>query len=115
MSKRIDPKTLDLKDKLVAVNRVAKTVKGGRNMRLAALVVVALILIIYELVKLHRISTDEIKEPSIYNTRNTIEKMEDKSEDSKIAIKVDDLLQKEGLIEVPKDDEPEIKETGDEN
>lgn len=82
---------------------------------LAALVVVALILIIYELVKLHRISTDEIKEPSIYNTRNTIEKMEDKSEDSKIAIKVDDLLQKEGLIEVPKDDEPEIKETGDEN
>ena len=40
MSKRIDPKTLDLKDKLVAVNRVAKTVKGGRNMRLAALVVV---------------------------------------------------------------------------
>lgn len=82
---------------------------------LAALVVVSLILIIYELVKLHRISTEEIKEPSIYNTRNTIEKMEDKSEDSKIAIKVDDLLQKEGLIEVPKDDEPEIKETGDEN
>ena len=40
MSKRIDPKTLDLKDKLVAVNRVAKTGKGGRNMRLAALVVV---------------------------------------------------------------------------
>ena len=37
---RIDPKTLDLKDKLVSVNRVAKTVKGGRNMRLAALVVV---------------------------------------------------------------------------
>jgi len=38
--KRIDAKTLDLKDKLVSVNRVAKTVKGGRNMRLAALVVV---------------------------------------------------------------------------
>ncbi len=37
---RIDPKTLDLQDKLVSVNRVAKTVKGGRNMRLAALVVV---------------------------------------------------------------------------
>ena len=37
---KIDPKTLDLKDKLVSVNRVAKTVKGGRNMRLAALVVV---------------------------------------------------------------------------
>ena len=27
---RIDPKTLDLKDKLVSVNRVAKTVKGGQ-------------------------------------------------------------------------------------
>ena len=37
---KIDPKTLDLKEKLVSVNRVAKTVKGGRNMRLAALVVV---------------------------------------------------------------------------
>ena len=32
--------TLDLKTKLVAVNRVAKTVKGGRTMRFAALVVV---------------------------------------------------------------------------
>ena len=37
---KIDPKTLDLKEKLVSVNRVAKTVKGGRNMRLAALLVV---------------------------------------------------------------------------
>ncbi|MBP5662580.1 MAG: 30S ribosomal protein S5 [Clostridia bacterium] len=37
---KIDPKTLDLKEKLVSVNRVDKTVKGGRNMRLAALVVV---------------------------------------------------------------------------
>ena len=37
---RIDASTLDLKEKLVAVNRVAKTVKGGRNMRVSALVVV---------------------------------------------------------------------------
>ena len=37
---RIDASTLDLKEKLVAVNRVAKTVKGGRNMRFAALIVV---------------------------------------------------------------------------
>ncbi len=36
----IDATTLDLKTKLVAINRVAKTVKGGRNMRFAALVVV---------------------------------------------------------------------------
>ncbi len=35
-----DATTLDLKTKLVAVNRVAKTVKGGRNMRFSALVVV---------------------------------------------------------------------------
>ncbi len=40
MQRKIDPKTLDLKEKLVSINRVAKTVKGGRNMRLAALVVV---------------------------------------------------------------------------
>ena len=38
--KRIDPSTLDLKDKVVTINRVSKTVKGGRNMRFAALVVV---------------------------------------------------------------------------
>ena len=37
---RIDASTLDLKEKLVAVNRVANTVKGGRNMRFSALVVV---------------------------------------------------------------------------
>lgn len=37
---RIDASTLDLKERLVAVNRVAKTVKGGRNMRFSALVVV---------------------------------------------------------------------------
>lgn len=37
---RIDASTLDLKTTLVSVNRVAKTVKGGRNMRFAALVVV---------------------------------------------------------------------------
>lgn len=40
MQNKVDPKTLDLKEKLVCINRVAKTVKGGRNMRMAALVVV---------------------------------------------------------------------------
>ena len=40
MQNKIEPKTLDLKEKLVCINRVAKTVKGGRNMRIAALVVV---------------------------------------------------------------------------
>ena len=35
-----DAGALDLKEKLVAINRVAKTVKGGRNMRFSALVVV---------------------------------------------------------------------------
>ena len=37
---RIDPSTLDLKDKVVTINRVSKTVKGGRTMRFSALVVV---------------------------------------------------------------------------
>lgn len=36
----IDAGALDMKEKLVAINRVAKTVKGGRNMRFSALVVV---------------------------------------------------------------------------
>ena len=37
---RIDGSTLDLKEKLVAINRVSKTVKGGRIFKFAALMVV---------------------------------------------------------------------------
>ncbi|UJF16237.1 30S ribosomal protein S5 [Jeotgalibaca sp. MA1X17-3] len=36
----IDPTHLDLEDRVVAINRVTKVVKGGRKLRFAALVVV---------------------------------------------------------------------------
>ena len=36
----IDPNSLELKDKVVTIKRVTKVVKGGRNMRFTALVVV---------------------------------------------------------------------------
>ena len=40
MSTNIDASTLDLREKVVAINRVSKTVKGGRIMKFSALVVV---------------------------------------------------------------------------
>ena len=40
MVNRLDPATLDLKEQLVALNRVSKTVKGGRIARFAAIMVV---------------------------------------------------------------------------
>ena len=40
MARKFDPATLDLQEKLVTLNRVSKTVKGGRIARFAALMVV---------------------------------------------------------------------------
>ena len=39
-AKRIDPAALTLKDQVVAINRVTKVVKGGKNLSFSALVVV---------------------------------------------------------------------------
>ena len=38
--KRVDPQSLNLKENVVAINRVTKVVKGGKNLSFSALVVV---------------------------------------------------------------------------
>ena len=38
--KRVDPASLNLKENVVAINRVTKVVKGGKNMSFSALVVI---------------------------------------------------------------------------
>ena len=38
--KKLDPNSFQLKDQVVAINRVTKVVKGGKNLSFAALVVV---------------------------------------------------------------------------
>jgi len=38
--KRVDPANLNLKEQVVAINRVTKVVKGGKNMSFSALVVI---------------------------------------------------------------------------
>ncbi|MDY5941838.1 MAG: 30S ribosomal protein S5 [Eubacteriales bacterium] len=40
MAKKFDPATLDLQEKLVTLNRVSKTVKGGRVARFTAIMIV---------------------------------------------------------------------------
>jgi small subunit ribosomal protein S5 len=40
LANRIDPNALQLKDQVIAINRVTKVVKGGKNLSFAALVVV---------------------------------------------------------------------------
>src|SRR5215467_6059256 len=39
-AKRIDPASLNLKEQVVAINRVTKVVKGGKNLSFSALVVI---------------------------------------------------------------------------
>ncbi len=73
------------------------------------------ILLVYELVKLHRIVPLDEKKHSIYDTRNTIESMKDNSEDAAIASKVDELLKNEGLADLEVEEDSQAIESDDEN
>ena len=79
------------------------------------LVLAMFVLIIYELVKLHKIVPMIDDRPSIYDTRNTIDNMTDKSEDPMISSKVDQILSQEGFKQIPKQDfeQPAVEDSND--
>ncbi len=61
----------------------------------AVLFLFGFVLMIYELVKLHRTLPDEVGKPSDFDNNVNITRIVDKSEDSAIESRVDDLLKKE--------------------
>ena len=75
----MEEKTMEFKEKVVAINRVAKVVKGGRNFRFSAVVVVGSVRPILELdgyknIKTKVIGTNNPRNVG-YATMNALENM----------------------------------------
>ncbi len=80
----------------------------------AVLAIFGFVMVVYELVKLHKTNPEIDMTPSLYDNQATLSKMKDKSEDKKIDKKVDALLNKEFNVDLMQKELQEKQKDNDE-